>query len=149
MRLFPVSATYTLPDKSVATPTGPLNWPLPLPVEPQVVMNPPLVVYLNTASPLTTYTLPGTSTATPLGSETAQLVISVPVFENLRTRLLPLSATSTLLEGSSARPFGARSVPDPQDVMSVPLELYLAMILLGVTETKTSPGPASTAIPEV
>src|SRR5262245_25131497 len=39
MRSFPVSVTYTFTPASVATPCGPLNWPLPLPTEPHAVTN--------------------------------------------------------------------------------------------------------------
>src|SRR5215470_12657886 len=87
--------------------------------------------------------------ATPLGSVTAQLVISEPLIENLRTRLWPLSATGMSPRPFMARPYGDLSTALPQDVMNVPLELYLAMELLGVSATRTSPLPISVVIPNV
>ncbi|MBV9178276.1 MAG: hypothetical protein JO297_14700 [Nitrososphaeraceae archaeon] len=44
MRRFPVSATYTFPDESIARSCGVSNWPLPEPTKPNSVINVPSLV---------------------------------------------------------------------------------------------------------
>ncbi len=69
MRLLNVSATQTCPEDSTATPRGELNWPFPLPLVPNLVMNaPPLVNSCMRLLDLSaTPTFPDESTATPTG----------------------------------------------------------------------------------
>ena len=90
MRLLPLSATYTLPEESIATPNGALNSPLAEPAEPQVLIKvPPLLNtwtrWLRTSA---TNTLPDLSRAIPSGNSNWPVAEpSVPQVLILKNRL--------------------------------------------------------------
>ncbi len=127
MRLFWVSATYTLPVVGfTATPIGLLNWPSPVPKVPNFVMNAPLesntwILLLPFSA---TYTLPDAGFTAMLSGKLnwpspeppdPNFVMNAPLLaSNTWMRLLESSVTYTLpVAGFTATPTGPSNWPSP------------------------------------
>ena len=159
MRLLRVSATYTAPVPSTATPEGrkklaavPCPSTRPENPEPARVVTFPVGVILRMRLlPVSaTYTVPFPSTAAPEGerklasvpfpSEKEALplpasVVTFPLGVILRMRLFPVSATYTVPFPSTATPEGQRklaSVPFPSEKLELPLPASVVTFPLAV-----------------
>src|SRR5438093_533801 len=127
MRSLPWSATKTCPLPSTATPTGPANWPGPLPALPHVVRKvPPLSNFWMRSLPSSaTKTFPLPSTATPTGPPNCpgplpalpHVVRKVPPLSNFWMRSLPSSATKTFPLPSTATPTAPPNCPGPRPAL--------------------------------